>query len=190
MPQSHTWQPLSMFPFLCFCLITSKFEFQREARCSQHWLQLLEPELSMNTITKITYNPRLVSIIEKWLGWAPLPYSWLFWQALKLANWSLIWRIRVRRTWPRCALLCTIMRAIMCVVLTRARAHVFGGINFGDLVKNVKIPTKFSGYTILQWWGFKIGLSDTSYMWQSRVEIGQYSVAPYRIRSALVRNFC
>ena len=111
MPQSHTWQPLSMFLFLCFCLITSKFEFQREARCSQHWLQLLEPELSMNTITKITYNPRLVSIIEKWLGWAPLPYSWLFWQALKLANWSLIWRIRVRRMRPRCALSCARLRA-------------------------------------------------------------------------------
>ena len=41
------------------------------------------------------------------------------------------------------------MRAI-----TRARARVFGGINFGDLVKNspirqIKIPTKVSGYTVL-----------------------------------------
>ena len=43
-------------------------QIQREARCSQHWLQLLlKPELSMNTITinKITYNPRLVSIIAR-----------------------------------------------------------------------------------------------------------------------------
>ena len=34
-----------------------------------------------------------------------------------------------------------------------ARARVFGGINFGDLVKNspirqIKIPTKVSGYTV------------------------------------------
>ena len=40
------------------------------------------------------------------------------------------------------------MRAIM-----RARARVFGGINFGDLVKNspirqIKIPAKVSGYTV------------------------------------------
>ena len=38
--------------------------------------------------------------------------------------------------------------------ITRARAHVFGGINFGDLVKNspirqIKIPTKVSGYTVI-----------------------------------------
>ena len=41
------------------------------------------------------------------------------------------------------------MRAI-----TRARARVFGGINFGDLVKNspirqIKIPAKVSGYTVV-----------------------------------------
>ena len=35
----------------------------------------------------------------------------------------------------------------------RARACVFGGINFGDLVKNspirqIKIPAKVSGYTV------------------------------------------
>jgi len=41
------------------------------------------------------------------------------------------------------------MRAI-----TRARARVFGGINFGDLVKKnspirqIKIPAKVSGYTV------------------------------------------
>ena len=40
------------------------------------------------------------------------------------------------------------MRAI-----TRAQARVFGGINFGDLVKNspirqIKIPAKVSGYTV------------------------------------------
>ena len=40
------------------------------------------------------------------------------------------------------------MRAI-----TRARARVFGGINFGDLVKNspirqIKIPAKVSGYAV------------------------------------------
>ena len=42
------------------------------------------------------------------------------------------------------------MRAIMC-----ARARMFGGINFGDLVKNspirqIKIPAKVSGYTVYQ----------------------------------------
>jgi len=38
-------------------------------------------------------------------------------------------------------------------VITRARARVFGGINFGDLVKNspirqIKIPAKVSGYMV------------------------------------------
>ena len=47
------------------------------------------------------------------------------------------WRIRVRCTRPRCALL---------------RA---GGINFGDSVKNlpirqIKIPAKVSGYTVFK----------------------------------------
>ena len=37
--------------------------------------------------------------------------------------------------------------------ITRTRARVFGGINFGDLVKNspirqIKIPAKVSGYTV------------------------------------------
>ena len=37
--------------------------------------------------------------------------------------------------------------------ITRARARVFGRINFGDLVKNspirqIKIPAKVSGYTV------------------------------------------
>ena len=37
--------------------------------------------------------------------------------------------------------------------ITRVRARVFGGINFGDLVKNspicqIKIPAKVSGYTV------------------------------------------
>ena len=41
------------------------------------------------------------------------------------------------------------MRAIKRIAL----AHVFGGINFGDLVKNspirqIKIPAKVSGYTV------------------------------------------
>ena len=41
------------------------------------------------------------------------------------------------------------MRAITC-----ARARVFGGINFGDLVKNspirqIKIPAKVSGYAVV-----------------------------------------
>ena len=54
-----------------------------------------------------------------------------------LAN--LIWRIRVRHARIR--------------AITRARARVFGGINFGDLVKNspirqIKIPAKVSGYTV------------------------------------------
>jgi len=36
---------------------------------------------------------------------------------------------------------------------SRARAYVFGGINFDDLVKNlpihqIKIPAKVSGYTV------------------------------------------
>ena len=38
-------------------------------------------------------------------------------------------------------------------VITRVRARVFGGINFGDLVKNlpirqIKIPAKVSGYMV------------------------------------------
>ena len=37
--------------------------------------------------------------------------------------------------------------------ITRARARVFGGINFGDLVKNspirqIKVPAKVSGCTV------------------------------------------
>ena len=44
--------------------------------------------------------------------------------------------------------MCTLLRTIML-----ARARVFGGINFGDLVKNspirqIKIPAKVSGYTV------------------------------------------
>ena len=35
--------------------------------------------------------------------------------------------------------------------------HMFGGINFGNLVKNspihqIKIPTKVSVYTVHRWW--------------------------------------
>ena len=47
-----------------------------------------------------------------------------------------------------CALHATPLRTIM-----RVWARVFGGINFGELVKNlpicqIKIPTKVSGYTV------------------------------------------
>ena len=54
---------------------------------------------------------------------------------------------------PHATLLRTIMRAITCIMRARARARVFGGINFGDLVKNlpirqIKIPAKVSGYMV------------------------------------------
>ena len=54
----------------------------------------------------------------------------------------------MRRTRPRCALLCTWLR----VALARAHSHV-DGINFGDLLKNspirqIKIPAKVSSYLV------------------------------------------
>ena len=67
-----------------------------------------------------------------------IPYSWIFWQALKLANWS------------RNVIGEYVCAACDPVAHYCARACVFGGINFGDLVQNlpirqIKIPAKDSG---------------------------------------------
>ena len=61
-----------------------------------------------------------------------------------LANFNL-----VNTCVPHATPLCTIMHGITCVALAR----MFGGINFGDLVKHspihqIKIPAKVSGYTV------------------------------------------
>ena len=73
-----------------------------------------------------------------------LEKSRLFWQAriglkMLLANFNLA---------NTCALHTTPLHTIM-----RVRTCVFGGINFGELVKNlpirqIKIPTKVSGYMV------------------------------------------
>ena len=47
----------------------------------------------------------------------------------------------------------TPLHTIMCVIMHVALARVFGGIDFGDLVKNspirqIKIPAKVSSYTV------------------------------------------
>ena len=81
-------------------------------------------------------------------------YSRLFWRALKLANWSkmLLANFNLANV---CVPHATPLRTIMCAIMhhTRARARVFGGINFGDLLQNssicqIKIPAKVSGYAV------------------------------------------
>ena len=53
----------------------------------------------------------------------------------------------------KCAPHATPLRTIMRTITRIALARMFGGINFGDLVKNlpirqIKIPAKVSGYTV------------------------------------------
>ena len=75
--------------------------------------------------------------------------------------------------------MCTLLRTIML-----ARARVFGGINFGDLVKNspirqIKIPAKVSGYTVytVQYTGVPY-IHSTVYR---RTLYTQYSIQAYLI---------
>ena len=72
-----------------------------------------------------------------------LPYSRLFWRA-KLANFNLA---------NTCVPHATPLRTIMARL--RVCARMFGGINFGDLIKDspirqIKIPAKVSGYLNLK----------------------------------------
>ena len=65
--------------------------------------------------------------------------SWRIGLKILLANFNLA---------NTCAPHATPLRTIMHAITHRARACVFGGINFGDLLKNspihqIKIPTKF-----------------------------------------------
>ena len=77
-----------------------------------------------------------------------IPYSQLFWQALKLVNWSK----NVISEYV-CAARDTVAHYYAHDYVRRARARVFGGINFDNLVKNlpigqIKIAAKVSGYTV------------------------------------------
>ena len=80
------------------------------------------------------------------------------------------------------------MRAI-----TRARARVFGGINFGDLVKNspirqIKISAKVSGYTVFLNWLLSLNLTlcfrFVGWVWpgftHTRTETSTTQVGEYR----------
>ena len=83
-----------------------------------------------------------------------------------MANWSkmLLANFNLANTCaPHATPLRTIMRAI--THRSRARARVFGGINFGDLVKNspihqIKIPAKVSGYMVYFYYVLKALLQE------------------------------